>query len=419
MYDIILGAVSAVMLAGYAAYHRFGLKGSKIQFSLYVYMAMFPFNLALLPLPGTQYADPLLKALLLVGFALSLQRIARRGKVRVNLYEIGMLLVVVITGLLNGAALDTRGALFFPGLINLAFQLLLSFHLLNSIREPRHFRQIAVPVVVNSVVLSLLAIYERFVLGIVRPEATLSNPNYFGLYVLLGFICFLFINHKRRTLWGLLYQALAVGAILLSGSNAVLAALLVALLVRFIGASRSHVVDALLVTAMIGVAVFFLAVTVGTGDAPFGLLRYFVKQDDLSRAYVWRVAWDTFLGHPWAGIGYGTFRAPYSGLAYVTHNDYLRILAELGLAGSAVFVAYVVSLIRRAVACRAHDVRVFVLSVVLAILLFSLTHNNMNAITFWFFLSLPYYVDVLAVGSGPTEKGGGVGDVAWDKATRE
>lgn len=404
MYSAILGVVSAAMLLAYALYYRFGIKGSKIQFSLYLYMAMFPLNLGLLPVPGSQYADVLLKTMLLVGFALSLQRIARHGKVRVNLYEIGMLAAVLLTGLLNGAALDARSALYFPGVVNLGFQLVLSFHLLNSVREPGHFRQVAVAIVANSAVLCVLAIYERFVLGVMRPEVTLRNPNYFGLYVLLGLLCYWFVARGRRlSLPSVTYQALAIAGIVLSGSSAVLAALLIAVLVRLTGVARSRILDGLLVTAMVGVVVFYLATTLGSGDTTAGLLQYFVKQDDLSRIYIWKSALDAFVLHPLAGVGYATFRAPFSGFEYVTHNDYLRVLAELGLMGAVVFGLYIQDSVRRAVNSRNHHARAFVLSTVLATLLFSLTHNNMNSITFWLFLSLPYYMNVL--GSANSARG--------------
>jgi O-antigen ligase len=74
-----------------------------------------------------------------------------------------------------------------------------------------------------------------------------------------------------------------------------------------------------------------------------------------SRFYFWQVALDEFRGQPFTGVGPGNytvrftdFAPPFSWKAgaQTTHNAYLNILAELGIAGMLAFVGFLVTSIR-------------------------------------------------------------------------
>ena len=74
------------------------------------------------------------------------------------------------------------------------------------------------------------------------------------------------------------------------------------------------------------------------------------------RRDIWRATWLMFKAHPIAGAGLGGFWAEvpvyHSASGVLTpqqaHNDYLELLASGGVLGAALFVWFVVALIRQA-----------------------------------------------------------------------
>lgn len=77
----------------------------------------------------------------------------------------------------------------------------------------------------------------------------------------------------------------------------------------------------------------------------------FVELDEMTvgRLYIYASSWDMFLSKPGWGIGYGNFRLRLSGLmtgvpegALDTHNLYLSLLAETGVAGFLCFMGLII-----------------------------------------------------------------------------
>jgi O-antigen ligase len=75
------------------------------------------------------------------------------------------------------------------------------------------------------------------------------------------------------------------------------------------------------------------------------------------RVQLWRDSFHLFRAYPWTGAGLGTFEhalypfrtwLPTSAVDYA-HNDYLQILAELGVVGFGLATAFAVSVMRRSV----------------------------------------------------------------------
>jgi O-antigen ligase len=74
------------------------------------------------------------------------------------------------------------------------------------------------------------------------------------------------------------------------------------------------------------------------------------------RRDIWRATWRMFKAHPFLGAGLGGFWAevpiyhPASGVStpQQAHNDYLELVASSGLLGAAIFVWFVVTLIKQA-----------------------------------------------------------------------
>ncbi len=67
------------------------------------------------------------------------------------------------------------------------------------------------------------------------------------------------------------------------------------------------------------------------------------------RVTQWQVAWDQVKAHPWLGGGGGTWAGywfqhrPAAGVVHNVHNEYLEMLSDLGPAGLALFLTFVLA----------------------------------------------------------------------------
>src|SRR5262249_18361532 len=95
--------------------------------------------------------------------------------------------------------------------------------------------------------------------------------------------------------------------------------------------------------------------TSGVETAVFEIKGSNVAHEGTRRSDIWRATWQMARAHPIAGAGLGGFWAEFpayhdaSGLQtpQQAHNDYLELLASGGVVGAAIFVWFVVLLIRR------------------------------------------------------------------------
>jgi len=118
------------------------------------------------------------------------------------------------------------------------------------------------------------------------------------------------------------------------------------------------------VRAFLGVAAavaLLAAALVAARIVPRHVLRDAVASYDVRIGY-WRGALAMARDHPVAGVGLGTFGAnyaryrwPLARVAQAAHNDYLQVLAELGVIGLAAFLWLWVSYFRGAVARRGEE----------------------------------------------------------------
>lgn len=106
------------------------------------------------------------------------------------------------------------------------------------------------------------------------------------------------------------------------------------------------------------------------------------------RFEIWSFAFPFWLQEPFVGHGWGSFLALSDGV--YAHNDYLRILLETGIVGSAAFLFLMWKLIRRAVAGAAHSElpRAF-FGLALGYVLIGLVTNSLDKLAFqWYFWAL-------------------------------
>ena len=119
----------------------------------------------------------------------------------------------------------------------------------------------------------------------------------------------------------------------------------------------------------------------------------------LQRYEIFLVVKNIFEAKPLFGIGYGRFIEEFKYYLdgdivllhaideIVTHNDYYRVLAELGLFGMFLFLFYI---FRNAFYLFRIKYDFAVLFLFILAVSYSFTHNNLNSFLFWLMASMPY-----------------------------
>ena len=80
---------------------------------------------------------------------------------------------------------------------------------------------------------------------------------------------------------------------------------------------------------------------------------------------------------------------------FVTHNDFFRILAELGILGVLFIVFYLYNLfaIYKNSVFRNNKYTILTISLLMGTLIFSMFHNNFTSFVFWFIMFLPFIIN--------------------------
>jgi len=231
-----------------------------------------------------------------------------------------------------------------------------------------------------------------------RLEGTFGNPNYFALFLGVAY-CFSlsFSSGAER----LSISALVLVAIFLSGSRAgmllpVMAHVWHAYKAQNIGGKLWRI--ALLLSAF---ASFFVISGPDFGRAGTG-------SSDAERVILTRIGIDMARESPWTGIGWGGFASNFGGYARgqspiyvgaeivdmslqqgrVSHNDFVRILAELGVPAFGLAVGFSILTLWRAFKSRG-TYGLVQFPIVVGLIGFSLTHNNLNTAFFWILFLMP------------------------------
>lgn len=253
---------------------------------------------------------------------------------------------------------------------------------------------------VFAIIISVFGIFE-YVLGVnSRVEVTFANPNYLGFYLGIGFIC---VHQKLRFRFRGIGLVLIICCILLTGSrSALVLPLFVVLWANFRLHGFVHLLKYIVLVALLFFGVLMSGAT-RLSDYEEG------KSSDAERLIFSRIAKDMADDYPLTGVGWGRFVAEFSNYAYysdavilaggdidatnqerrVTHNDLLRVLAELGyFAFFSVLLLFIIGL--RNVLLLKDLNSIYILPIWLGCIFFSLTHNNLNTAFFWFFFLLPF-----------------------------
>ncbi|OPL08111.1 MAG: hypothetical protein AVO33_01960 [delta proteobacterium ML8_F1] len=209
--------------------------------------------------------------------------------------------------------------------------------------------------------IALLGILEYLFVSGSRIHATFTNPNPFGIYMVMMFLMSLAISIRNKSKGCMIYSIIFLSAVFLSGSRASMGAMAVALIIPFFGIPRTELKNSIIKFVIIFTSAFVfsqlaLYMSVYIRENIFvdkSLLETitrsssFVTSSLKARLEFWRVAFELFKNEPVLGYGNGSFFSAYyieygmnEWYSRFTHNHYLQIMAELGIVGITLFLAF-------------------------------------------------------------------------------
>ncbi len=227
----------------------------------------------------------------------------------------------------------------------------------------RRFIEFAVASAVVATLWSVRTVFENVILGIQRPDGPFDNANLYGNYIVFNACLALgaakvlaesddqasgglaWLRKRRSLLTIVMLPALVVG-LLSSGSRGAMISFAVAMLAAARLWLPKRVTFRLVVTAVFGFAVLGAGVDWFLRQNPYVLKRVERtgrgEQNVEERLALWRAAGAAFVERPLLGIGYGEF-SRYAKHRHhlepkVTHQTYLALAAELGIAGFMTFM---------------------------------------------------------------------------------
>ena len=195
---------------------------------------------------------------------------------------------------------------------------------------------------VNTVLAGVSATQAR----LVRTAASGFNENDLALVLTLGIpmACFAAARAPRYVRWICCsYIAVAPITVLMTGSRSGAVVLVIALTsIALFGMRRGLLIRGALIAG------FATVMAVGVSFVPDHTIERILTVTNSGnlgdRLPIWEIALRSLSEHPVLGMGAGAFLHA-GGANYLTHNTYLSVLVEHGVAGLGVFLAIVIGLI--------------------------------------------------------------------------
>lgn len=339
--------------------------------------------------------------------------------------------LIAVTGISLLVATTTHPSLDFAygasALLKIAISagyLLAFYHLARRSIAAGDFRFLAAWTLTASVISGLsIAGYVLYRSGVptrftqdYRLIGTFEDPNLFSSYLVISF-CFLLMSrvvHPKA--WKTVSAIVILASMVLTGSRAVIPAVLAGLLVAVLTARGERVARRQL-WRIIALGMFLVVMSFLVWNPITSLesvSRIFTSEDTAvtdARIELWSVAWKMWLEHPVLGVGIGQYQAVadqyvFGGVSNIAHNTYLSFLAETGLVGFAVFMSLPLAIVIRLVRSRRHgNVYAPLLALSLtAVAVQALTLNLENSRALWALLGISAAFGDLAARKVATEE---------------
>jgi hypothetical protein len=287
-------------------------------------------------------------------------------------------------------------------LINLAAVIGVTNHLLRSIDTQDKFSSIIKFIGQISIIISGIGCIERLLSINERIEVTFSNPNYLGLFLGIGYCC---AQHKAKGIIKFLGNSLIIVAIILTGSRSALLLPIMMILWSAYKINGTRGLVKYFALCALSIGALLASGSSRLSDTEAG------QASDAERLIFAGIAFSMATDHPFTGVGWGRFISEfenYSSFAEqiilnagivdvssqdrrVTHNDLLRILAELGFVAFSLTIAILAIGAKKAFSTK-NIYAIPIPPIWTGCILFSLTHNNLNTALFWYFFLLPFHL---------------------------
>jgi O-antigen ligase len=234
--------------------------------------------------------------------------------------------------------------------------------------RPERARWLLAVVAVTAVLIAIAMLHSAvtsplgWVLAVLlkRVDLPWGRTNYLAGLLILGIpvTVGLLASARGGRARGLLLVALLCQAagLALSASKGAILALVAAFLVGFVPSSRAVRWAALAMIAILGAGVALFLVGPLAQVVAYRLQESAIAYSVGERMDLYRLAWDSFLARPLWGVGINNFSVVanrLTGVDTVPHNLQLGLLAEIGLPGTLLALAWVAALGR--IAWRARD----------------------------------------------------------------
>lgn len=373
---------------------------SETGFAVYLYWAMFPHKLSVFSILSF---DSIIKFVII--FDLFIMLINKRKKISLSKKSIPFILSVLICDLITYVRGNLTGDQFsqlITGLLNILFIYAMIIELRLRITTYNSFKQVVDIFKYNGIILSLSAIVEVIYYKNLRAELGMGNPNYLAFYLAFSMILVSVFSERKESFF--VFFIILIG-ILETGSFSVFIVVLFFYFLRFV---YSSVKEKRINKISIGLFIFLsflipLIIIVSVSDkmAASSVFGFISQKKDIQRVLIWQNALFRWRDNPIWGVGYNCWRALTSDslrIEYVTHNDFLRILVDLGLVGIVSFLILWIGAIQT-ILQSSKSKQFFYVSMLFLLVIFSSFHNNINSILFWFIFDLPYYDRILARGN--------------------
>jgi O-antigen ligase len=324
---------------------------------------------------------------------------------RVNIFKeqtVIILALFLLTLLLSFIGNDIYMAYYIHYIRNFIFIALIVTYLYFILDTDEKLQELFQLVIAITVLLSLFVVVEVLQIGWGRAWLFYSNPNYLGYALLPGLVLAIFSKQKYKQL----IVPLIIFSIFATGSRAAeLSAVFIVLLFVFFNIkqlNKAYLAVSLLIVISTSILFFDKIVTNQDFNGTRGVLA--------------KISLNVFNERPINGMGYGQFRKSFGryidedirkignieiekalaeNAEKMTHNDFLTIVAELGLIGLVFVIFLFYKLYGELNKLLLHSRNNYFLSIGLigGSLIFSLFHNNLTSFVFWFILFAPFIMN--------------------------
>ncbi|OGY84900.1 MAG: hypothetical protein A2898_03150 [Candidatus Kerfeldbacteria bacterium RIFCSPLOWO2_01_FULL_48_11] len=300
------------------------------------------------------------------------------------LVQLGAFVAVTTISLLNAQNMERSVTI----LGFTVFTMLLTWLVPSLIRTERQVRTIILVVLISAFIVSgfgifqflgdmvglppsvtgLRELYTKDVLGFPRVQSTAYEPLYFANYLLipLSLALTLFLASSQVMKHASLILLLLTGGvsfILTVSRGAYLGLACAVAIVAIYYLRRVFTLRNIIIISITAVVIWFAVVEVlGYGGEVFNLEKYeehvtgvFLGASYDERVYTFEQAFTVWRGHPFFGTGVGGFGPVIATHPYVVpddgwkivNNEFIELLAETGIIGLALFIAFAIALIVR------------------------------------------------------------------------